>query len=334
MNSSLERHINKYKKTKHLYIFIVFVLATLYALLLSSYIPMDISIKDRVNYIEYASSPEIIFIRYWSAGVLSSFVNEPVWLGINFTLSRFLTPEQVVATIIFVSAFATSFVILKIHPRYFAFLLFILFFPQVISKNVVHIRQGFAISLFLMGWFCDSRSWRWFLFALTPLIHASFFFILFLYFFTSILKKIRLSSDIRTIAIIAFGITVSVALGVLAGAVGARQADVYEFSGSSVSGLGFILWLVIFTLYYLQGKRFARKNAFAMSIIIFYLSTYFLIEVTGRIFESSIAVVLLASLGLTGWRRLCFFCVILSFTLLTWLLRFGEPWLGWGTGLQ
>ncbi|MDC9524617.1 EpsG family protein [Pseudoalteromonas sp. Angola-30] len=331
--TSIEKQLIKYRNTKLIYSLAVLALAFLYALVLSNYIPMDVTIKDRLNYIEYASNPEIIFVRYWSSGVISSFFNEPVWLGLNFIFSRFLTPEQVVATIIFFSAFSSAFVILKINPRYIFFLVFILLFPQVITKYVVHIRQGFAISLFLLGWFCQSRSWRWFFFALTPLIHASFFFILFLYVFTHILRDVKLSSDIRTIAVILFGLTIGVGLGFLAGAVGARQANVYEFSASSVSGLGFVLWLCVFTLYYLQGRTFAKKNAFAMSIIAFYLSTYFLIEVTGRIFESSVVIVLLASLGLTSWRRLCFFGLIISFTLITWILRFKEPWLGWGTGL-
>lgn len=310
----------------------ILLLSFVYAFVLASYIPMDGSIKDRLNYLEYAEASEVIILKYISAGYLSLFTNEPIWLSINIILNQFFEPEKTLKFIIFFTAFVTAYLVLRVNPKYFVFLLFILVFPQVIGKAVVHIRQGLAISIFLLGWFTLSKPWRWLLFALTPLIHASFFFVLFLYVFTWFLQQLKFALDLRTIATVLLGLMIGLGLGFIASLLGARQAGEYEFSTAAVSGLGFLFWLGVFVLYWLQGRNFAKENALAMAAIAFYLTTYFLIEVTGRIFESMVIIVLLASLGLTSWRRKIFIAAITTFVGLSWLLRLNKPWLGWGTG--
>lgn len=303
-----------------------------YAFVIANYIPMDDSIKDRLNYLAYASSSDVIFSRYVSSGYVSVFANEPVWLSINILLDRLFEPHITLKLIIFFAAFVTSFLVLNVDPKYFIFLVFLLFFPQVIDKLVIHIRQGLAISIFLLGWFTLSRSWRLTLFALTPFIHASFFFVLFLYVVTRFLQRFKFALDLRVVAIALLGLMIGFGLGFIASIFGARQAYEYEFGATAVSGLGFLFWFGVFVLYWLQGRRFAYENALAMSAIVFYLTTYFLIEVTARIFESMVVIVLLASLGLTSWRRKVFIAAITAFVGLSWLLRLNQPWLGWGTG--
>jgi hypothetical protein len=311
----------------------IVMIALLYSLALVYLSLMDTGmIKDRSNYLTYASGSDIFFFHYISRGILSFLFNEPVWLAINISLSQFLSPENVVLAIVFFSAFVSAYLILKTNPKYFVFLLFLLVFPQVIGKYVVHLRQGLAISIFLLGWFTLSKPWRWFLFGLTPFIHASFFFCTFLLAYTSILKNLKFAIDLRTVAVVSLGLVVGLGLGFLGSLLGARQAEVYDFSVGDVSGLGFLFWLGVFVLYWLQGRNFTRENAFAMSAIAFYLTTYFLIEVTGRIFESTVIIVLLASLGLTAWRRKVFLAAITLFVLLSWLMRLNQPWLGFGVG--
>lgn len=68
----------------------------------------------------------------------------------------------------------------------------------------------------------------------------------------------------------------------------------YKFSATEVSGLGFLFWLVVFLLCWLQGRNFAKENVLALAAIVFYLTTYFLMEVTVRIYESMVVIVLLA----------------------------------------
>ncbi|WP_157753497.1 EpsG family protein [Thiomicrorhabdus chilensis] len=321
------------KLSVYLNFFAVFAISIAYAFVLANIIPMDESIKDRLNYLNYAGSSEIVFLRYLSTGYLPVLMNEPLWLSINIILNQFFEPEATVRLIIFFSAFTTSFLILKSNPRYFLFLIFLLIFPQVIGKFVVHLRQGLAITIFLLAWFTLNKQLRWFLLAMTPFIHASFFFVLLLYGFTWFLEKLKLALDLRTIAVVMLGCMVVISLGVLVSFLGARQAEIYDFNSTEVSGLGFLFWLGIFAVYYSQGRSFAKKHVFAMSAIVFYLTTYFFIEVTARIFESMVIIVLLASVDLTSWRRKLFVTTLMAFVGIAWLLKLSEPWLGWGGGL-
>lgn len=314
------------------YTIISFLLAIIYAFLLSYFIPMGDEIKDRANYLVYADNSDLIILKYMSSGVLSFFFNEPIWLGINILLSDFLTAEQVVATVVFFSAFISSFLVLKINPKYFLILVFFLFLPQVIVKYVVHLRQGLAISVFLLGWFSLSKKWRWSLFITASLIHSSFFFIIFLYIMSNVMQRLNFAIDLRALITVVFGLVVSFGLGVAASFLGARQAGQYDFSVADISGLGFIFWLGVSMLYWFQGRRFTRKHAFPMTVMVFYITTYFFIEVTGRIFESAIIIVLLSSLDLTAWRKSLFFLACAFYAFLTWSIRINQPWLGWGTG--
>jgi hypothetical protein len=60
------------------------------------------------------------------------------------------------------------------------------------------------------------------------------------------------------------------------------------------------------------------------------LGTYWLIEVTARIFESGLPLVLLAGLSLSGWRRVVFLFAVLGSGSLMWLMRLGQPAMGFG----
>jgi hypothetical protein len=313
------------------YNFTTIIIAFIYASSLSFLIPME-QISDRENYLTYATSSEVIAFGHLAKGFVSFISNEPLWLAINVGLNAFIKPEQIVLSVIFFSAFITSFLILKSNPKYFFFLLFMLLFPQVITKHVVHLRQGLAISIFLLGWFSSSKSWRLLILGLTPFIHASFFFVLTLMFLTFVFRRLRFAVDLKTIFVVLLGLVVSFSLGHISSFLGARQSEQYEFSQASVSGLGFVFWLSVFVLYWLQGRSFTQHNAFIMVCIAFYLTTYFLIEVTGRIFESTVIITFLAGLGLTSWRRKVFMACITHFVLLSWLVKFNEPWLGWGGG--
>lgn len=308
----------------------ILLLSLTYAFALAYLLPMDGTILDRLNYLEYAEFSEVIFLRYLSRGFIDVIMNEPLWLFINISLNRIFDPEETVRIIILFSAFVTAFLVLNADPKHYIFLIFLLLFPMVIGKYTIHLRQGLAISIFLMGWFSLFNSWRLFWFSITPLIHASFFFVLFLFFLTKILQKFKFAIDLRSFIVVFIGLILGLGLGIIATMVGARQSEEYAFTSENVSGLGFVFWLIIFIIYWLQERKFTKEHAFVMTCIIFYLSTYFLIEVTARIFESTVIIVLLASLDLTKWRRKVFLLMFCAFLALSWLIKFTQPWLGWG----
>jgi hypothetical protein len=207
-----------------------------------------------------------------------------------------------------------------------------LFIPQVIKNHIIHLRQGVAIAVFLLGWFNSNRHIRWFFIALTPFIHAAFFFIFILITLVHLSKKLRLAPDLRSLLFLGAGTAIGTSLGYLAIIFGSRKAQEYAFTSADVSGLGFIFWAGIATLMILEGKNFLRQYTLQYAIILFYLATYFLVEVTGRIFESGLLLVLLAGLQLRFWRKDVFISAILGYCILLWLLRIDMSKMGFGLG--
>ena len=302
-------------------------LALGYALVLAS-LPVDV-FKDRGNYLIYASHSGIIFERYLAQGWLSAFSNEPVWLWLNTLLAMFWSPEMVVRILIFFPAFAVALVVLRHDSRQFLWLLLILLMPQVIKNHIIHLRQGVAIGVFILGWIAVRPWQRWSLWLLAPLIHTSFFFILPFWVLSQLLVRLRFAMDLRTLLYSIVGITVGLGLGWLATVFQARQATQYGFDSADISGLGFVFWGFVLLLTFWQGREYQRTHAFAVSVLILYLCTYFLSEVTARIFESALLIVLLALLQLKGLRRQIFLAAISFYTLWSYAGRLGSPWLGW-----
>jgi hypothetical protein len=165
---------------------------------------------------------------------------------------------------------------------------------------------------------------------LAPFVHSSFVFVLAILGLSKVMVHFRLGPDVRLSGFLIMGLAVGSCLGAMAAMVGARQAQEYEFAAAQVSGLGFSLWIAILGIWLLEGRQFLREHAFEVGIIAFYLGTYWLIEVTARIFESGLPLVLLAGLSLSGWRRVVFLFAVLGSGSLMWLMRLGQPAMGFG----
>lgn len=310
------------------YYFLVLALALTYGGLLAS-LPLD-AFSDRVNYLNYAENSWNIFERYWTVSPVIVLFNEPLWLLINAGLATVLSPKVVLQLIIFVPASLVAWNVLRQDSHQLIWLMFFLLLPQVIVYHICGLRQGAAISIFLTGWFTTKRPLRYLMLALTPFIHSSFFFVLALLSLTNITRWLRLSADLRILLFAGLGLGVGTALSWITSLLGARQANFFAFSMTNVSGFGFIFWGLVLGVMCLQGRTFMRQHAFEIGVIAFYLTTYFLIEVTGRIFESTLLLVLLAGLRLTGWRRVVFLTLIISYGLLQYAIRFDESWMGFG----
>ena len=306
------------------------LLAMAYGFVLSQ-LP-DSTFRDFTNYLAYAENSWEILIGYSLQGPLSISANEPIWFLANAVLGTYFEPETVVRIIIFSSASSVAWLVLRHYPEHFFWLMLFLFLPQVIKNHLIHLRQGAAIALFLWGWFSVNRSVRWLLLGLTPFVHASFYFVLALLWLTWMLRQIRFAADLRTIAYIAVAITVGFSVGWLAQAMGARQGTHYAFEMADVSGLGFVLWLMVAGILLTGGRNYLRKHSFESGVVIFYLATYWLIEVTARIFESGLIMVLIAGLALRGWRKRAFLAIIIGSGGLAWLARVGQPALGFAVG--
>jgi hypothetical protein len=305
--------------------------ALLYAFILITLIPID-AIIDRGNYLKYADYPELILLSNYESGLHVVLFNEPVFLLINLILSFFFIEENVVRTIIFFGSFTTSYLVLKYNYRYFFVLLFFLLIPQVLKNYVIHLRQGLALSFFLIGYLSTSKDKfkNTFFIFLSPLIHSSFFLIIFLIYIVKFLERVKFDFSLKIGLIILFGILSSLIMETAGRLIGARQASQYQFTSENTSGIGFLFWFFIFFIYKAQGKEFLKSSLLSISILIFYLTTYFFIPVTARIFESGIILILLSGLNLTGWRKYSFLGLIIFYAAFTYILNIASPYVGWG----
>src|SRR5690606_2593929 len=148
------------------YRIIIFIISLAYALYLAN-LPIDV-FKDRINYLNYTLTSEHLFYERLSKNWISLFSNEPLFLLINIFLSKFFSPENSLRIIIGVPAFITAYSILRVNPRYFFLLLFLLFVPQIVKNHIIHLRQGIAISFFLIGWFSNKKYIKYLFLLLTP----------------------------------------------------------------------------------------------------------------------------------------------------------------------
>lgn len=279
--------------------------------------------QDTEGYLEYARYSLVMLGRYVLAGPLATIANEPVWLILNGALGLVLAPETVVRLLIFASALLMSYVMLRRGAdRGWGWLIVFLLMPQLLENYLTHLTQGCAISVFLAGWFSPSKFRRWLLLGLSPLIHSSYFVVLALYAMTETMKKFRLAEDVQITVTVVTGGLMSVGFVWVASVLGARQGTEYQdIASAAVSGTGFVFWLVVLLLFFLEGRSLVRRNALAITALVFYLATYFFLQFTGRIFESMIALVIVAGLQLTDWRRATFIALSVSWVIGGWIIE-------------
>ncbi|NNG45155.1 hypothetical protein HJP15_19910 [Pseudoalteromonas sp. NEC-BIFX-2020_002] len=323
--------LDVYKNTSNrqaYYIYLCVFFASIYALMLSS-LPVNETIVDRINYIYYAEKSHVIFARYQSKGLFSVLFNEPLWLIVNIVLSSIGDPTFIIKVIVFSSSFTVAYFVLTTNPKGFLFLLLLLLFPQVIGKFIVHIRQGFAISIFILGIMSGNERVRFFLIICTPFIHSSFFFIVFFAALCSQLQTSKLGEDVSSVVAVFISLLLGSSILVVGTFLGARQVSEDSVT-TSASGFGFVFWSAILVLYYLAGKDFIRRYIFSISCIVLYLATYFFTVYTARIFESGLIFAVLAALNLSPMRRLMAYSLFVFLFLISIFGRLGRPLLGFG----
>lgn len=302
----------------------------LYGAILSNY-PNE-QFKDFVNYLVYAEQSVMILTKYWyQGGIVTVLGNEPLWLLINIAISSFFSAENTVRLIIFFSASAAFFLTLKHNIKLNIFLVFfILLSPQIIKNYLIHIRQGFAVAIFLYGWFAFESMLKKIIFsAIAASVHSSFFFIFSILLISEFLL-VNFDISLR-IAVIAFFCLLIVILSPSAAQlIDARQAGEYLFAGGEYSGAGFLFWLFFLILMFLEGSNFLRTHIFQASNIIFYLISYYQLDFSARIIESVMIPLMLSGLAATGYRRIIFILLSVFYILIQWYGRWNQFSFGWG----
>lgn len=305
--------------------------ATIYALMFASFyayilqsLPFE-GLADRNSYLDYVRNSQILFFDYISSGVIAFLIREPIFLLTNIGLSWFFTPESAVRAIVFISSFLFSYILLKSNPKHLLILTIFLLTPWILKNFTIHLRQGFGMAIFFIGYFSTNLFYRYSFIAISALIHISFVFVIPLLIIPKLYKKIKFGSDIRIVILSMFPIFIVIAFEFVAVAVGARQINEYSDNTAQGSGLGMIFWLGILGIFFLQGASFLRQHQVAFGMLLLYVICYFFIEPVARIFVSGLPIVLLAGLALTKWRRDLFIFSYIAMGIIQWMMPSAKP---------
>jgi len=125
---------------------------------------------------------------------------------------------------------------------------------------------------------------------LLPFIHSSFFVIMLVIILNKVFKMLSMESYL--IIFFVFSTIVSLIFLDIAGLFGARQVNGIAGSSSAPSGLNFIFWFTVFLLIIAQGRSYFHKYKFEISLIILYLVGYYINPYAGRIFESTLVIII------------------------------------------
>ncbi|MDC3416602.1 EpsG family protein [Aquibacillus salsiterrae] len=294
----------------------------LFSILLGLFLiyPDDITwARDRLNYLTYADSSWVIMQSYLNDSILSFLTNEPLFLLINIILSSFLSPENIVKFIIFLSTVIVLYSLGKLTNYNFFVLILFLLLPQIVKNHVIHLRQGLALSIYLLGLVNNQKRYGSILKYLSVFIHSSFIFLILFEFLEKILKKIKFNFTVRILFSAVFLILFIQLIPNLALLFGDRRSLVYDFSiAESASGLGFLMWLVMGTLFILVVKK-DYINTIACYGIVFYLLSYFFLDFSARIFENIIPLILVGVLNIQNiYLKFLFILFFIFYGCLTW----------------
>jgi hypothetical protein len=292
-----------------------------YGIILYS-LPVDL-ILDRSNYLEYASTSELILMNnYLGGGVVSVLFNEPLWLLINLTLSLIFLPEQIVRIIILFSSVLFSYTLAKkLGAKNFLLVLLILLFPQVLQNYITHLRQGLALAIFMYGILNTKRAKFYTLFA--ALIHSSFYFILVFQLLEIILVRMRFNFHLKVMTYFISSVFMIIIVDSVASLLGDRRGGQYSFEDIHVSGLGWIFWLIFFIILLMRSFPLFKKPNGALPIFIFYLTSYFSLAFVARIFESILPYIFTGLKDLKPKYYYLLFGLLFSFCVAQWVL-FGD----------
>ncbi|MBE0472456.1 MAG: EpsG family protein [Methyloprofundus sp.] len=307
--------------------FFVFFISALYSLIISFILPLN-GFKDRGNYLIYADKSLEFITGYFDQGVVSFLTNEPVFLSINYFLSLFFSPELTLQLLIFIFSFIFAFAVLSYDKKLFLWLLLLLLLPQVLKNNIMQLRQGYAVAIFTFAWICLHGKPRFFLIALTPLMHSSFFVVLLFLLIYKAAHWIKLNFGLRAFLVGLAALVASVALLYLASVVGARQGARYNDAGLNVSGLAFLFWFMVFSVFLFQSKSWFSKHGFPVATLLVYLVMYFTFPLSARVFESTLPLVMIAGFSMQGWKLYSFKILFLFYFFYQYYLGLQKPFLG------
>ncbi|PXW80495.1 EpsG-like putative glucosyltransferase [Pseudogracilibacillus auburnensis] len=300
---------NKYRK--RFYYLFTFVVGLILAL---RKIPWA---TDDQNYLNYVTYSHLLFSNTVDKALhnpLFILVNEPIWLLLNNCFNLIFEPETVIRIFIFFSAVSVLYALGKITNYSFLTIFFFLFLVQIIKNHILHLRQGLAVGIFLLGFTREGKKGILLRF-ITPFIHTSFWFVLFIEVFEKWTKNFfTLSARLVIFIVSAFSFVFTIPF--LMELSGDRRIKLYA-GYEAGSYYGFLLWLLMGLLFFLLVKK-NETGIIGRYAIILYVLTYFFIDFGARLFENYIPIIVAAILMSNKESKVILVFVLIIYGGITW----------------
>lgn len=313
-----ERHGKVSSQKKFMFIVATIVIAYI---LIS---PEDITwAKDRLSYLVYAESSGLIAQRYLSNSLFSLFSNEPLFLGINIMLATIFSSENVINFIIMFSTIGVLLSLGKISKYDFWILFFFMFIPQILKNHITHLRQGLALSIYLIG-LVSTKKYLKSLKFFAVFIHTSIVFLLFFEYLDKFFDWLKFNFKLKVLCSVGIFSLLIWVMPKLALLIGDRRAGEYSFQiDESASGLGLLLWIVAGTIFILTMKK-DKLTLLCCYGIIFYILSYFSLNFGARIFENILPLIVVVALkDERKMIRIFFICFFLLYGSIQWYSKGG-----------
>lgn len=311
--STIKNKLND-KERKKIYIILAMLIGMI--LILSPDITRAV---DRVSYMDYANYSDVTLGRYFKDGLGTVLANEPLFLVINIVLSSLFSSENVLRIIIFVSTLLALYSIGKKTSFNLWVLAFFVLIPQFNKNHIIHLRQGLALSVYLLA--INQKDYRieWTLKILAALIHTSIVFIILFEILEMVMEKTKLKFKLEMILVSVFFLVFMNSFSILSLFIADRRFEEYAFStATNASGLGFLLWFFVGIFFIVMTKK-NHENKICFYGIIFYLVSYYFVEFGARVFENVLPLIIIGMLNEENKRiRYLYILFLVSYGLVQW----------------
>lgn len=313
-------------------------LLAIFSILISLYysgflvsLPIDVFF-DRPNYLGSLENANLIFFQMMNKGVISFLMNEPIWRTLNVGLTNVLDPETSLKVIIAFSSFFVSYFLLRESPKNIIIVIVFLFFPLLIKNFIIHLRQGVAISIFLIGYLNREKKIGKFLILTSAMIHSSFIIVIGQLIAFRFISYRRFSFGVGVMISIVLSVILFALIPILADSLGARQSEHFGSDIASIPIFGVIIWgfLATFFIYdALCDKKNKENSLLGVYLIMFYIVGSCFSVLASRIFESNIVLIFLLVLSMkqAKIRRLSE-CYIFFVGIILWMMSFDGHYFG------
>ena len=278
--------------TRQTALVMIFLIGLIYAAVLAS-LPNDL-FKDRGSYLEHSFHGLVFVQDQLSNGLESFFFNEPVWFLYAFVVGSTLGAEFFVASTVFINSFilfvSLSLLVSRYRPGWISIIivLIIVASPELLKNQLVHLRQGFALSIYLVWLVLSSKNVSLKASIFCSLVHSSFFFLSFFIILFKLYRRYapKFSAAVFILASIPALVGLFSVVDIFAEAVGARQVGKESFH--EISGFGALFWLAYLFILTLRIDRLNEIVVFAALGLVVYLCGYFVFHEISRVFKNFI----------------------------------------------